>query len=148
MTKLHLLTGSHYVEELLSHKNHQCILDVFRLPLATFLASRLVYRTRLTTSNRRGIECVSERALAIFLKIVGENASNRVAQERFQGSGDTISRAFNKVLDAMVELYTELSSSKTPASSEAPGGAILKSAGRFVRSRSAGGRADPHITET
>ena len=49
-----------------------------------------------------------EEQLAIFLKIVGENASNRMAEERFQRSGDTISRAFNKVLDAMVELYTAI----------------------------------------
>ena len=49
-----------------------------------------------------------EEPLAIFLKIIGENASNRMAQERFQQSGDTISRVFNKVLDAMVELYTAI----------------------------------------
>ena len=49
-----------------------------------------------------------EEQLAIFLEIVGENASNRMAQERFQRSGDTISRAFNKVLDVMVKLYTAI----------------------------------------
>jgi len=46
-----------------------------------------------------------EEQLAIFLKIVGENASNRMAQERFQRSGATISRVFNKVLDAITMLY-------------------------------------------
>ena len=49
-----------------------------------------------------------EEPLAIFLKIIGENASNRMAQERFQQSGDTISRVFYKVLDAVVELYTAI----------------------------------------
>jgi hypothetical protein len=47
-----------------------------------------------------------EEQLAIFLKIVRENASNRMAQERFQRSGDKISCAFNKILGAMAELYT------------------------------------------
>jgi len=65
-------------------------------------------------SNRRGMSV--EEPLAIFVKIIGENASNRMAQERFLQSGDTISRVFNKVLDAMIELSLQLSSSQTPAS--------------------------------
>ncbi|KAF0728661.1 hypothetical protein Ae201684_013619 [Aphanomyces euteiches] len=36
----------------------------------------------------------------IFLYIVGEGASNRSAQERFQHSGDTISKVFHQVLSA------------------------------------------------
>lgn len=99
-----VLTGSRYVEELLSSKNHQRILDVLRMPLATFLALRdwCIDHDYLQTTRSMSVE----EQLAIFLKIVGENASNRMAQERFQRSGDTISRAFNKVLGAMVELYT------------------------------------------
>jgi len=63
----------------------------------------------ITTSYLQPTRCMSvEEPLAIFLKIIGENASNRMAQERFQQSGDTISRVFNKVLDAMVELYTAI----------------------------------------
>ena len=96
-----VLTGSHYVEELLSSKNHQRILDVFRMPLATFLALRdwCIDHDYLQPTRYMSVE----EQLAIFLKIVGENASNRMAQERFQQSGDTTrGRAFNQVLDAMV----------------------------------------------
>jgi hypothetical protein len=37
--------------------------------------------------------------------IVGENASNRMVQERFQRSGSTIGRVFNKDLGAIMMLY-------------------------------------------
>ena len=97
-----VLTDSHYVEELISSKNHQRILNIFRIPLATFLALRdwCIDRDYLQPTRYMSVE----EQLAIFLKIVSENASNRMAQERFQRSGGTISRAFNKALDAMVEL--------------------------------------------
>jgi len=109
-----VLTGSHYVEELLSSKNHQRIFDVLRMPLATFLALRdwCIDHDYLQPTRHMSVE----EQLAIFLKIVGENATNRMAQERFQRSGDTISRAFNNVLDAMVELYTAIV--KQPAASQ------------------------------
>jgi len=38
----------------------------------------------------------------------GENASNRIAQDRYQHSGDTISRVFNNVLDAILKLYPKV----------------------------------------
>lgn len=51
------------------------------------------------------------------MKIVGENASNRAVQDRFQHSGDTIHRHFYSVLNAFLQLYKEyvtLPSSTTP----------------------------------
>ncbi|KAK6912237.1 Harbinger transposase-derived nuclease domain [Dillenia turbinata] len=45
--------------------------------------------------------------LAIFLNIVGHNERNRVIQERFQHSGETISRHFNNVLKAIKSLSRE-----------------------------------------
>ena len=101
-----VLLAPRYVEELLSSKNHQRILDVFRMPLAIFLALRDWYVDHDYLQPTRYMSV--EEPLAIFLKIIGENASNRMAQERFQQSGDMISRVFNKVLDAMVELYTAI----------------------------------------
>jgi len=47
-----------------------------------------------------------EEQLAIFLKIVGENAV--VSHRRFQHSGDTISRIFNDVLDAILKPYPKV----------------------------------------
>jgi len=76
------------------------------MPLAIFLALRDWYVDHDYLQPTRYMSV--EEPLAIFLKIIGENASNRMAQERFQQSGDMISRVFNKVLDAMVELYTAI----------------------------------------
>ena len=60
-----VLTGSHYVEELLSSKNHQRILDVFRMPLATFLALRdwCIDHNYLQPTRSMSVE----EQLAIFL---------------------------------------------------------------------------------
>ena len=76
------------------------------MPFAIFLALRDRYVDHDCLQPTRYMSV--EEPLAIFLKIIGENASNRMAQERFRQSGDTISRVFNKVLDAMVELYTAI----------------------------------------
>ncbi|XP_061349564.1 uncharacterized protein LOC133294826 isoform X1 [Gastrolobium bilobum] len=48
-----------------------------------------------------------EEQLAIFLNIIGHNERNRVIQERFQHSGETISRHFNNVLKAIKSLSRE-----------------------------------------
>ena len=45
-----------------------------------------------------------EQQVLIFLYIAGNNASNRMAQERFQHSGETVSRHFHAVLKALVKL--------------------------------------------
>ncbi|KAG6386419.1 hypothetical protein SASPL_155319 [Salvia splendens] len=50
---------------------------------------------------------VIEEQLAIFLNIVGHNERNRVIQERYQHSGETISRHFNNVLKAIKSLSSE-----------------------------------------
>ena len=48
-----------------------------------------------------------EEQVAMFLLIVGHNERNRVIQERFQHSGETISRHFNNVLNAIVALSSK-----------------------------------------
>jgi hypothetical protein len=45
-----------------------------------------------------------EQQVHIFILIVSQGASNQAAQERFQHSGETISRCFKKVLRAVVVL--------------------------------------------
>jgi hypothetical protein len=45
-----------------------------------------------------------EQQVHIFLFIISQGASNRAAQERFQHSGETISRYFQKVLRAVEAL--------------------------------------------
>ncbi|KAK1257975.1 hypothetical protein QJS04_geneDACA010324 [Acorus gramineus] len=47
---------------------------------------------------------IIEEQLAIFLTIVGHNTTNRYCQDRFQHSGETISRQFRAVLSACLKL--------------------------------------------
>ena len=44
----------------------------------------------------------------MFLLIVGHDTRNRVVQERFQHSGETVSRHFNRVLRAICRLGKQL----------------------------------------
>ncbi|XP_043693028.1 uncharacterized protein LOC122643476 [Telopea speciosissima] len=46
-----------------------------------------------------------DEQLVIFLHTVGHNAKNRVVSHMFGHSGETISRYFNKVLNAIMKLY-------------------------------------------
>lgn len=43
----------------------------------------------------------------MFLYIVGEGASNRVVQEKFQHSDNTVSHIFHKVLGSLLHLHAE-----------------------------------------
>ena len=43
----------------------------------------------------------------MFLQIVGEGASNRMVQERFQHSGKTVSSVFHEVLEILLILHKE-----------------------------------------
>ena len=44
------------------------------------------------------------KQLAIFMFIVGQGASNRQAQDRFQHSGETISRVFHHIMSLIIDL--------------------------------------------
>jgi hypothetical protein len=49
-----------------------------------------------------------EEQVAMFLYTLAKNASNRTVQERFQHSGDTVSRHFHSVLYAITQLSLEI----------------------------------------
>ncbi len=82
------MSGSDYVRELLE-SNERRIQEVLRMPRSTFIElCELMKKKNFLKIQRVSIE----EQLAIFLHIVGGNCSNRSAQERFQHSGETISR--------------------------------------------------------
>ncbi|KAK9257738.1 hypothetical protein V1519DRAFT_456633 [Lipomyces tetrasporus] len=59
----------------------------------------------------------------MFLWTMNEGASNRVVQEMFSHSGETVSRCFHEVLDALLQLYKEtvrLPKESTPLASRIP----------------------------
>ncbi|XP_054785623.1 uncharacterized protein LOC129292093 [Prosopis cineraria] len=64
-----------------------------------------ILRQRSLLRDTSGV--MIEEQLTIFLNIIGHNERNRVIQERFQHSGETISRHFNNVLKAIKSLSRE-----------------------------------------
>ncbi|KAF7129896.1 hypothetical protein RHSIM_Rhsim10G0146800 [Rhododendron simsii] len=92
------LTGQAWVTEL-QEGNPKRMYQSFRMSKMNFFS--LVYQLE----HNYGLQ-VSERIsvaeqVAIFLWIMGQRANNRNAQERFQRSGETISRQFHNVLNAL-----------------------------------------------
>lgn len=94
---------------------HQLIMDLrghpdrgyqyFRMSNTTFMRLRdeLVGRGLIQGSRH----LTSDEQLGIFLFAVGHGVTNRVLAETFQHSGETISRYFNSVLRAIVNLRHE-----------------------------------------
>jgi hypothetical protein len=84
------LTGAAYVKELLDGHLTR-FEEIFHMPKETFLALQdfLIERQLLKKTKRNFLV---EEQTAIFLFIVCGNNSNRQAQERFQHSGETITR--------------------------------------------------------
>ena len=72
-------------------------------------------RQRGLLFNSRNV--IVEEQVAIFLFTIAHNEHNRVMHNRFQHSGETISRYFNKVLGAIMRLcphYIKAVGSETP----------------------------------
>lgn len=79
--------------------------EMFRMDKHVFHKLSVILRQRGMLRDTAGV--MIEEQLAIFLNIVGHNERNRVIQERFQHSGETISRHFNNVLKAIKSLSRE-----------------------------------------
>lgn len=79
--------------------------EMLRMDKHVFLKLSESLRRRGMLRDTAGV--MIEEQLAIFLNIVGHNERNRVIQERFQHSGETISRHFNNVLKAIKSLSRE-----------------------------------------
>ena len=92
VTRVHtsILTGHQYIDETLGPTKFRQVRETFRMPKSTMekLCTWLEKRNLLQSSRIIGIE----EKLAIFMRIVGQNSSNHNTQDRFQHSGDTISR--------------------------------------------------------
>ncbi|KAK9334839.1 hypothetical protein V1521DRAFT_137168 [Lipomyces starkeyi] len=87
-----LHAGQEYVDDLLHCGNERRIYRVLRMTLPTFYALRgwCLEHTQLRSSKTRRLSI--EEKLVMFLWTMNEGASNRVVQERFSHSGETVSR--------------------------------------------------------
>ncbi|KAI3445219.1 hypothetical protein Pfo_001884 [Paulownia fortunei] len=80
--------------------HHERCHQLFRMEKHLFL--RLANELRQINLLNDSREVSFEEQLAIFLMTIGHDERNRMLQERFQHSGETISRHFNTVLKALM----------------------------------------------
>lgn len=95
---------SGFMTEVLNGHDDGCR-EMFRMDKNVFHKLCDILRKRGVLRDTAGV--MIEEQLAIFLNIIGHNERNRVIQERFQHSGETISRHFNNVLKAIKSLSRE-----------------------------------------
>ncbi|QHN76654.1 hypothetical protein HN51_054156 [Arachis hypogaea] len=93
--------GEKFVDAVLNGQNELC-LENFRMDKSIFykLCDMLQAKGLLRHTNRIKIE----EQLAIFMFIIGHNLRTRAVQELFRYSGETISRHFNNVLNAILSI--------------------------------------------
>lgn len=92
------LTGYEYVQELI-HGHPDRMFDSFRMELHVFVRLCETMKSAGFLDDSREV-CVEE-AMGIFILTVCHNTRNRMVAERFQHSGETISKHFNRVLKAL-----------------------------------------------
>nr|XP_011466743.1 PREDICTED: uncharacterized protein LOC101303730 [Fragaria vesca subsp. vesca]XP_011466745.1 PREDICTED: uncharacterized protein LOC101303730 [Fragaria vesca subsp. vesca] len=98
-------TGNIWLMKLLEGNESRCH-NMFRMNKDVFmrLCNDLENIYKLKGSRRI---CIAEK-LGMFLYTLGEGAGNRNVQERFQHSGETVSRYFSELLDVICVMATEL----------------------------------------
>jgi hypothetical protein len=112
-----ILSGEAYTQELLRLDNPRVILANVRMERHEFISLCTLLREQsLLSDTLKGISV--EQQLHIFLYIVSRNATNQSAQDRFQYSGETMSRHFSSILQAIEKLagdYIKLPESNEPS---------------------------------
>ncbi|KAF9604273.1 hypothetical protein IFM89_004979, partial [Coptis chinensis] len=117
------LSGTEWVEEVLTGHGARCQ-ENFCMEKHVFLRLCDILQTKGLLTHSDTVQV--EEQLAIFMYTISHNERNRTIQERFQHSGETISRHFNNVLNATVALSEDF---LQPAGSSTP--KILDSGYRF-----------------
>ncbi|XP_026388390.1 putative nuclease HARBI1 [Papaver somniferum] len=95
---------SEFMDEILNAEEDRCR-EMFRMDKHVFRKLCDMLRRRDLLRDTHGVKI--EEQVGIFLNIIGHNERNRVIQERFQHSGETISRYFNNALKAIKSLSRE-----------------------------------------
>ena len=99
------LSGREYLKEVLNCKNPRRCPEVLgmKVEVFQFLCLELQRKGKLCASKHVDVD----EQVGMFLWTVVKAASNREVQERFQRSGDTVSRHFHQVLKAITFLIPE-----------------------------------------
>ncbi|XP_062100238.1 uncharacterized protein LOC133806123 [Humulus lupulus] len=110
-------TGHMWLMEILKGNESRCY-SMFRMEKDVFikLCDELEANYGFKGSKRM---CALE-ILGMFLFTLGHGAGNRLTQERFQHSSETISRYFNKVLDVLCHMSVDVLKSPDPEFKDVP----------------------------
>ena len=94
-------TGSILIQEIMEGNDNWCYQD-FRMNKVLFVSLCNILVERYGLVPTRGMS--QYEAVGIFLMTVAHGTSNRVMQEMFNHSGETISRHFHSVLEALCRM--------------------------------------------
>ncbi|OAY64695.1 hypothetical protein ACMD2_22136 [Ananas comosus] len=94
-----------YVQEVLEGHDERCKRE-FRMETHVFKALVKCLKDKGLILDTKYVS--AEEQVAMFLFTLSKNASNRSVQERFQHSGETVSRHFRVVLEAITQLTGDL----------------------------------------
>jgi len=98
-------TGNIFIQEIL-HENETRCYENFRLRKSVFLDLSKDLTDKYGLKPTRGMSVYEE--LGMFLMICAHGAGNRLVQEIFQHSGETIHRHFHSVLKAIGKLARDI----------------------------------------
>lgn len=99
------LTGKKYMEELMKGSS-TVIYDEFRMTKSAFVELCNYFRSKNWLKKSKFLD-VDEK-MAMFLWTISHNNRNRSVKYRFQHSGETVSRYFHQVLNAMMLFAKEM----------------------------------------
>lgn len=96
------LLGDVWIKELLSSTGPQCH-ENLRMNPECFHILRDTFRHRNLLQSRRLLSI--DEQIAMFLHTLAHSVTNRVTANRFNHSGETVSRYFHEVLNAICKVY-------------------------------------------
>ncbi|PHT89049.1 hypothetical protein T459_04162 [Capsicum annuum] len=100
-----LHTGFYFIKEVLEGHDRRCY-EMFRMEKHIFFELRKTLKEQYGLKATRNMTI--EDMIAMFLMVVGHGVGNRMIQERFQHSGETVSRHFHHVLYACLKLTMDI----------------------------------------
>ncbi|KAJ0895219.1 hypothetical protein HanPSC8_Chr09g0397941 [Helianthus annuus] len=110
-------TGNIFIQEILNGHPRRCYED-FRLHVDVFKSLCLDLRMHYNLKETRNVSI--EESVGIFLLILAHGCGNRLAQEIFNHSGETIQRHFHRVLRAVLKLSGDIIMPKANYNDEVP----------------------------
>ena len=109
-----ILTGQLYYEELVNSRNEVRFIEVVRMRKETFFL--LLDKLKINGLKNGKKVCAGEKAMILIYILCGHSSRN--TQERFQHSGDTITKVVRQVLTALMQLKRDYI--RLPTSNQVP----------------------------